>query len=953
LLPKIEYMDTSVPLPDDVERALCRVIEGPPGERARLVEELCGRHPEHADQIREWVARHQDLARIVGGIDDEHSKVGQMVGPYKLLEVLGEGGMGTVYLAEQREPIVRRVALKEIKLGMDTKQVLARFELERQTLALMEHDNIAKVLDAGATERGSSYFVMELVRGVPITEYCDTNRLTVVERLGLFRQLCAGVEHAHQKGVIHRDLKPSNILVTVQGDTPIPKIIDFGLARATDHRLSQVTLFTEHGRILGTPAYMSPEQAGLGRLDIDTRTDVYSLGVVLYELLAGAPPFTLAELWAAGVAEMQRKIREDEPPRPSTRVSTQSGDSSDVARSRRTHPHALSRHLRGELDWIIMRAMEKDRTRRYSSVGGFSRDVERHLHNEPVDAGPPSALYAIRKFVGRYRGQVTAAVIVLISLVAGMVGTVSYAFQSDRNEQLARANLQKVMDLSTIYIVDKLREEADTKLWPLHPDTLEPITAWLGRVSSLRVSRVKLEEQLAELRSRALDWSQAEQENDRRTHERFPKLQQLKQELASKVGVTGVQIDKLRADITALEGSVSARRSYRFADDDLLTGDAKRWRHDLLAQLIDELRAFLDGPAPRAGVAGIYGSSVPELARRRDLILEMDAATKASRDDWRRVVTDIRNDEKYEGISELKQPFGVVPISKDKTTQCWEFAHLLSGAVARRDADGKLSILPETGIVLVLVPPFTQTLGAKPGEVVGPHVDPNARDNEYPKSGALPVVDLDAYFLSKFEVSQAQWKRLTGTNPARANSDHVDWRNVGITSLNPIENISWVDARKAMLRIGLRLPTEAQWERAARAGSKLPRWKDIHPPDYINFADVRSKATKFNAEFDDGYQFHAPVNVMKPNPLGFHHMLGNVAEFCEDWHDATMESPRQSGTGLTMVPSHLVDDYRSHRGCSFSWRLQYQRFSFRQYYSKEKVFDGIGIRPAIWTTRAQ
>ncbi len=363
-------------------------------------------------------------------------KAGSRIGPYKLLQQIGEGGFGVVFMAEQMEPVRRRVALKIIKLGMDTRRVVARFEAERQALAMMDHPNIAKVFDAGATESGRPYFVMELVRGVPITEYCDANNLSAAERLDLFMPVCRAIQHAHIKGVIHRDIKPSNILVTLHDGKPVPKVIDFGIAKATDHHLTEKTLFTELRQLIGTPAYMSPEQAEMSGLDIDTRTDVYSLGVLLYELLTGTTPFPAEDLLKAGYGEMQRIIRETEPPRPSTRVSTLaqseprpsgngvSGLSAEsIAAKRRTEPKKLGLLLRGDIDWIVMKALEKDRTRRYETAEAFAADVQRHLSGEPVVAAPPSTAYRVRKFVKKHRGQVVGVSSVFVALLLGMAGT--------------------------------------------------------------------------------------------------------------------------------------------------------------------------------------------------------------------------------------------------------------------------------------------------------------------------------------------------------------------------------------------------------------------------------------------------------------------------------------------------------------------------------------------------
>jgi len=339
-------------------------------------------------------------------------------GRYRLLQRVGEGGMGEVWLAEQTEPVRRQVALKVIKAGMDSAQVVARFEAERQALALMDHPAIATVFDGGTTPQGRPYFAMEYVKGEPITTYCDRHLLSTRERLGLFTQVCEGVQHAHQKGIIHRDLKPSNVLVTIQDDRPVPKIIDFGVAKATAQHLTERSLFTELGVLIGTPEYMSPEQAEMGGLDIDTRTDVYALGVLLYELLTAALPFDRKDLRQAGIAEIQRIIREKEPPRPSTRITQPGPASTEAAKNRHTEPRRLVSELRGDLDWITMRALEKDRTRRYQTANALAADVHRHMNNEPVSAGPPSAAYRAGKFVRRHRFGVTTAVALVLLLAA-------------------------------------------------------------------------------------------------------------------------------------------------------------------------------------------------------------------------------------------------------------------------------------------------------------------------------------------------------------------------------------------------------------------------------------------------------------------------------------------------------------------------------------------------------
>jgi non-specific serine/threonine protein kinase/serine/threonine-protein kinase len=369
------------------------------------------------------------------------------VGPYRLLQLVGQGGMGEVWLAEQTHPVRRQVALKVIKAGMDTAQVVTRFEAERQALALMDHPAIATVYDGGSTPEGRPYFAMEYVKGEPITSYCDRQRLTTQARLGLFVQVCEGVQHAHQKGIIHRDLKPSNVLVTIQDDHPVPKIIDFGVAKATAHHLTARTLYTELGVMIGTPEYMSPEQAEMSGMDVDTRTDIYALGVILYELLTGALPFDGHELRRAGLAEIQRIIREKEPPKPSTRVTQLGPASTDTAARRHTEPRRLAGELRGDLDWVTMKALEKDRTRRYETATALAGDIQRHRNHEPVSAGPPSAIYRAGKFVRRHRfGVAAAATLVLLLVAFGATMAVQaqrIARERDRaNREAARANVE-------------------------------------------------------------------------------------------------------------------------------------------------------------------------------------------------------------------------------------------------------------------------------------------------------------------------------------------------------------------------------------------------------------------------------------------------------------------------------------------------------------------------------
>jgi serine/threonine protein kinase/Tfp pilus assembly protein PilF len=404
-----------------------------PEERAAYLDAVCGQDPQLRADVEELLA-HDNAAgsfldrpvrpdpRATAEEPSVREGPGTVIGPYKLVEQIGEGGMGTVWLAQQTAPVKRLVALKLIKAGMDSRQVIARFEAERQALALMDHVHIARVLDAGTTSAGRPYFVMDLVKGVPLTRYCDEHRLTPRQRLELFVPVCQAVQHAHQKGIIHRDLKPSNVLVALYDGQPVPKVIDFGVAKAAGQPLTEKTLVTGFGNIVGTLEYMSPEQAEINQLDIDTRSDIYALGALLYELLTGSPPFSRQEMGSGGLLEMLRVIREQEPTKPSAKLSTAEGLPT-LAANRGTEPAKLMRLVRGELDWIVLKALEKDRARRYETANGFAGDVQRYLADEPVLACPPSAAYRLRKFVRRNKGSVLAASLVFLALVGGVIGT--------------------------------------------------------------------------------------------------------------------------------------------------------------------------------------------------------------------------------------------------------------------------------------------------------------------------------------------------------------------------------------------------------------------------------------------------------------------------------------------------------------------------------------------------
>jgi WD40 repeat protein/serine/threonine protein kinase len=443
-------MITKLPDEEAIFKVACQIPTS--AARADYLNQVCGDDPARLDRMRALLRVHDEESRflispppgIAATLDTPSPKesVGSHIGPYKLLEQIGEGGMGLVYMAEQQRPVRRLVALKLVKPGMGSTQVIVRFEAERQALALMDHPNIAKVLDAGTTETGHPYFVMELVRGMPVNEFCDQKRLTVRERLQLHIGVCQAVQHAHEKGVIHRDLKPTNVLVTMHDSVAVPKVIDFGIAKALGQPLTEHTLHTGFTQLVGTPLYMSPEQAELNQLGVDTRSDIYSLGVMLYELLTGTTPFDKEALTKVGFDEMRRIIREEEPPRPSTRVSTLAAAILSTVSDRRSiDPRRISIALRGELDWIVMKALEKNRAERYESASALARDIERFLADEQVQACPPTAAYRFRKFAKKHRAALSTGLLVAASLLMGIVLSTWQAVRATTAE--AQATVQR------------------------------------------------------------------------------------------------------------------------------------------------------------------------------------------------------------------------------------------------------------------------------------------------------------------------------------------------------------------------------------------------------------------------------------------------------------------------------------------------------------------------------
>ncbi|MEM7205361.1 MAG: bifunctional serine/threonine-protein kinase/formylglycine-generating enzyme family protein [Planctomycetota bacterium] len=858
-------------------------------------------------------------------------QVGDIIGPYELVEVLGEGGMGTVFLARQDEPIRRQVALKIVRLGLDSAEVLARFELERQTLARMSHDHIARVFDAGL-QQGRPYFAMEYVPGLPITEHCDRERLSLAERVALFRQVCAGVQHAHQKGVIHRDLKPSNILVRVQDGAAVPKIIDFGIARAIDQHRIEVTALTEEGRLLGTPEYASPEQIELAGDDIDTRSDVYSAGVVLYELLAGDLPFRPIghgpddERAEAGAYEMLRRRLNADPARPSTRLAARGAGAVAIADQRRTSVRALAQELRGELDWVVMKALERDRTHRYGSAHELAEDLGRFLAGEPLLAGPPTARYRLTKLWQRHALLLSAAALVLLSLLAGLLGMIAFAV--DAGASARQAQQQARVAAATAEVASARAAEIERQ-----------------RTAIARTSGALRERTEAfELLSLVVRLDEARAREDA-LYPSWP------EHVAAMQAWLARDVDRLRRNLPRARAAVAALRGQAGASD------ADVFLRDTLTELLVDVDAFL---AARPGAVRerlawarrIEALSVARFADRWAAARTAIAAADGRAASLRYAHHPI----------DLRPQMGLVPIGKNPVTGLWEFYHLRSAwgprssidpadvAIPQHDpATGHVSVTAATGIVFVLIPGGTFTMGTQRTDPEGPQFDPLAGSDE-----RLQQIVLAPFFLARHELTQGQWERLSGgETPSR----HRPGRD-GVTLAHPVEQVAWATCNALTRQYGLLLPTEAQWEYACRAGTTTPWWTGADRDSLVrngltaNLAD--QAAARAGArwgdiddwpELDDGWPWHAPVDTFRANPFGLHHVHGNVWEWCRDWY-GSMALPVAPGDGLRLVDQPDLSTERMDRGSSFKDSARSVRSGNRGGSAPSLRLNDLGMRAA-------
>jgi formylglycine-generating enzyme required for sulfatase activity/serine/threonine protein kinase len=814
---------------------------------------------------------------------------GARMGGYRLLRVIASGGMGTVWEAEQETPH-RRVALKVMRFGFSTPADVSRFRYEAEILGRLQHPGIAQVFEAGThvADVEVPYFVMEFIEGAKtILEFARDAGLSVRSRLELFLLVCDAVRHGHQKGVIHRDLKPSNILVDARGN---PKIIDFGIARVAGADAAERTLRTQAGQILGTLQYMSPEQFGADSGAVDTRSDVYALGVVLFELLTGRGPYDLS---GKAIHEAARIVSLEPAARPSS----------------------IERSLGGDLEWIVLKAIDKDRERRYATASELAADIQRHLADEPVQAGPPSRIYNVRKFVMRHRFGVGASALVVVLLVSGLVTSLYFRARSEtkaaeamEQARIATQRAEEVLSLSAIQDQKDLEDRADA-LWPAEPDALPKYEAWLADARLL-------------VQGRAPDPAHGVKKR--------PSLEEHEAKLAE------IRRRSLRTS------------AFEFADGE------DRWWHAQLSKLVSDLRDFTDasrGGLFSAGTSERHGWGIVKRAEFARTIKERSVSGPDAKRRWDEAVAAIARNSKYAGLA-LAPQIGLLPIGEDPDSHLSEFADLATGDPAERATDGKLVLKDSIGLVFVLLPGGTFEMGAQKQDPNGANYDPEARANESP----VHEVKLSPYFLSKYEMTQAQWQRFAGRNPSDYGPKNYlrIWNRAqeGWSGLHPVEQVTWTQAAEVTARMGLALPTEAQWENAARGGTRSPFWTG---PDLASLNGAANVADEFGKshgnealglyekEFDDGNSVHAAIGSYRANPFGLHDVAGNVWEWCRDGYDRSLYG---SGPETDPVAPSAGTPFRVLRGGSFGDVASFARSASRSFYAPESQENTVGLRPA-------
>ena len=908
-----------------------------------------------AESVNVFLRRNDELADILEPMLDEtmtasfrkldKGSAGQpeWIGPYRILGPLGQGGMGVVYLAEQKEPVEREVALKLIRPGMGSSEVLARFEIERQALAVMNHPTIAKVFDAGVTDEGQPYFVMEVVEGVPITDFCDLYRLPLKARIQIFQQVCSGVHHAHQKSVLHRDLKPANIQAALIGGQTVIKIIDFGLARATNPASLGESVYGQEGRIVGTPSYMSPEQVKGRPEDIDTRTDIYSLGVVLYQLLTGELPFQRQDPRDGDLLDVYRSIEEEVPERPSSRILSRGEAAAEQAIRRSTTPANLRKSLQGELDWIVMRAIAKEPDRRYESAMALALDLRNYLRGDAVDAGPDSAWYRASRLVRKYRIQTIAGVMVAAIAIACVLLVWSYALDSyneSRRADIETTNARTLKNELTSLEAVANRERKRAR--DARKDSAA-MSAELRRQTELNAARAGSDAARAD---RLAGQAKADREKLDRLSTQFAKLEKKNSVLSNRFDHYSVALrleelrerastvldrwppDAIRLQRWTTDGAAIAKTLPRVREGLAVQRASKTDPKDVfLLETLTRLAADLDSFGKRQGL-------LARMHRRLSFARSIEDLTKRhpnARHTWEEALKAIARADGAVASRlyarsriRLTPQLGLLPIGMNPETRLWEFYHLRSAWDPWSETDpaelpipthrggtskgrGSIEVEAGTGIVLVLLPGGTFSLG-------------KSRPTE-----------LDPFFVARHELTHGQWSRMA------ENYEEASAPRSGVDPRSPVTRVTWHMCRTLLRRHGLTLPTEAQWEYGCRAGTNTQWSSGDRPSSLSGYANILEAPHRSRGR---------PVLVgsFRSNPFGLFDVHGNVSEWCRD-RFGSYNMPPNPGDGERRVQGDF-DALRVLRGGSYSDSPDDARSFHRSSWIPTNRAGTVGVRAA-------
>ncbi|MBX3462865.1 MAG: protein kinase [Planctomycetes bacterium] len=837
-------------LPEAVEAAAGEILLGPPAEREARFAALCAAHESLRPALLRLRADYERAAHVLDAAGDvPHAALPAPIGPYRFLRPIGEGAFGAVFLAEQTAPIRREVAIKLLHATATAPGNVSRFLTERETLARMNHPAVARIFDAGVDGAGRPYFVMEYVPGEPLHHFVALRGADLAARLQLFLAACEGVNHAHQRGVIHRDLKPQNILVGEVDGRWQPKVIDFGLAKVVEGEAVNL-VHTHVGAVLGTPAYMSPEQVRGDAADVDTRTDVYALGVILYELLTSSLPIVVGQGGPATLGDLRRLILDGEP----------------VAASVRAAEAGMpwARLLRGDLDWILRKAMAKDVRDRYASVAEFAADLRAFLAHQPVRAGPPSAVYVLRKFVRRHRVAVVAGLLVLGSLLLGLVASATLYRRAEAHARRAQEHLADFWRLADVVELEDL-VLAEKELWPSLPARLAEHDDWLRRARALLAHR-----------------------------------------------------DRHAETVQALSARLAAAGAAGMSPEE------ERGANFLRQRLQEHLRA-LDAFGGEGGVAAA-------VARRAEFARTVAARTvDGQRAAWERTIAAVAASPRYGGLR-LSPMLGLVPLGPDPESGLEEFAHLQSGVVPVRGADGRLAIGDDTAIVLVLLPGGEFEVGSQSGDPAGRGYDPWRKPVEIDPG----VVALQPFLLGKYELTQGQVRNLGVPVQALGRMGKPQLEGPPFTARHPEESLVGPVVRRWLPQFGLRVPTCFEWEVAARAGSMSVWGFGDRPEDLQGHANVADATLAdqgvpgiaADEAVRDGFLSHAPVGSLRPNRYGLHDVLGNVAE-------------------MTLADTETGEVAVLARGGSYMLRPVDCRIGSVRYVMDNQTTPELGLRPAM------